>query len=75
MSIRHVRLSGETSNWRMDIEPCRDKLTPSRSTYNDGGLVGKSVRASTRSAIAVHVSIRLQAIAGMGLLMEKATIR
>lgn len=58
MSIKYVRLSGEKCTWRMDTEPCRERLTPSRSMYNDGGLVGRLAMASIRSATAVHVSTR-----------------
>lgn len=59
----------------MDIEPCRERLTPSISTYNDGGLVGKPVRVLIRFATAVGVSIRTLAIAGIDLLIEKVMIR
>lgn len=40
----------------IDILPWRQRLTPSRSTYKDGGMTGKSANASTRLTILAGVS-------------------
>ena len=41
----------------MEIEPWRPSLVPSKSRYNDGGVVGRSATSSNRDRRADNASI------------------
>ena len=46
----------------IDIEPLRERLTPSRSRKRDGEEVGRAVRVMSMSAIASVVETMVDAI-------------
>ena len=46
----------------IDIEPLRERLTPSRSRKRDGEEVGRAVRVMSMSAIASVVETMVEAI-------------